>query len=131
MAAEKLVGMGIRHQKPPLRSNGHRLPCAGALARACARPKLTFLSATRSLLTCCSLPALTCHARCVKRIALARKGGDNITVVIVRLFSPRPEQQVALKFQKPGSKRRVATGGPNSFLQLKTKESFVRVVGGF
>jgi len=69
-------------------------------------------------------------------LALRRHSDDNITVAIVRLFAPRPEESVARSFaaRRPGGKRLVGTGGPmpNSFLQLtKVDDSFVRVVGGF
>ena len=70
--------------------------------------------------------------------ALRAHAEDNITVTVVRLFAPRPEEAVARRFMRRNSSKGSlthgslgGTGGPNSFLQLKTPASFVRVVGGF
>jgi len=70
-------------------------------------------------------------------LALQRRADDNITVAIVKLFTPRPEEDVARSFRRrSGMKLESSTGSigrsPDSFLQLKRiDERFVRVVGGF
>ena len=50
----------------------------------------------------------------------------------MRLFAPRPEEAVARSFARPGQRLLSTVGAnPNSFMQLPTPPSFVRVVGGF
>ena len=66
--------------------------------------------------------------------AIRRQADDNITVAIVRLFAPRPEEAVARSFQRQNGLRPVSTSSasPDSFLHLKRiDDRFVRVVGGF
>ena len=54
--------------------------------------------------------------------AIRNRGDDNITVMVVPLFAPRPDNTAS----------RPAFGSrQSSFVHLKTPSSFVRVVGGF
>ena len=100
------------------------------------------------MLTALYLPSLGYAGACVRprrptpcvrlvMAALQRRADDNITVAIVKLFTPRPEEDVARSFRRrSGMKLESSTGSigrsPDSFLQLKRiDERFVRVVGGF
>ena len=54
--------------------------------------------------------------------------------MVVRIFAPRPEQAVARSVARQAGKRALPMSchaGPASFMQLPTRENFVRVVGGF
>jgi len=61
-------------------------------------------------------------------MALKRGADDNISVVVVSLFAPRPEEAVARQIARQMGHR---VNRPQSFVELPTNQGFVRVVGGF
>jgi len=66
-------------------------------------------------------------------VALRRKTGDNVIVVVARLFAPRPEESMARQMRRTRSgmfSPRVADR-TQSFVHLATSSTFVQVVGGF
>ena len=62
-------------------------------------------------------------------VAMRRKAEDNVTVVVARLFAPRPEdamaKQIGRQLGRPVGAR------SSSFVNLPTPPTFVQVVGGF
>ena len=62
-------------------------------------------------------------------IALKRKAEDNVTVLVARLFGPRPEEAMARQIGRQLG-RRVGERS-HSFVELPTASNFVQVVGGF
>jgi len=62
-------------------------------------------------------------------VARRRQSDANVTVVIARLFAPRPEEAMARQIGRQLGRR--IGDRSHSFVELATPANFVQVVGGF